>query len=431
VKAVVTMLERRMLGVAALAAAAVLIPVSRTAATSESVPGHSWIAVDRADYVGLGIASAKSWSASTVDFNHDAAQDVLIGYHLHGAKLYMNLGDGSYQRVASSAWRPRTGGGRVVDRHNCAWADVDRNGLSDVYCSAGRTFQNHVKWDQENELWLQRQAGVFDEVGALWNVTDICGRGRSVAFLDANGDQYPDLFLGNEDPRRVSDPCDSSPELPNEESKLFVNVHGVRFHYARKMWRYGAEPGSRCAEVLDFNGDGTDDLFACRNQGHSPQLYAHLRGRGFVDVTARNHLLSPITDATVADLDGDHDKDLVTAAYGEFGYHLNNNGRFGRLRVIARPSEGRGRAVAVGDADGDGDGDVYGMIGDENPADMIWLNHDLHFTAIPVPPALGNADDVIALHPWNGTRKVAFLVLNGRRSRQPGGPVQFIRLVGG
>lgn len=423
------MFERRILRVAAIAVGVILVPVSGTAATSQPGPGHHWVAVDRAGYVGFGATSIKSWSASEVDFNLDGAQDVLIGYHLLGAKLWMNLGAGRYRRVAATAWPARPRGERIVDRHNCDWADVDRNGLPDAYCSAGRTLQNHVKWGKENELWLQETPGAFREVGAAWNVTDICGRGRSVSFLDVNGDRYPDLFLGNEAPRAVADPCDSSPKLPNEASKLYLNMHGVRFQYARKLWHYGPEAGSRCAEALDFNHDGRDDLFTCRSNGRTPRLYAHPRGRAFVDVTSRHHLDQPINDAVAADLDGDRDKDLVTAAARMFGYYLNNHGRFGRQRLIGRPSTGHGAAVAVGDADGDGDNDVYGMVGDENPTDWIWLNHNLRFTAIPVPPARGNADDVITLHPWKNTSQVAFLALNGGKSPRPGGPVQFIRLM--
>ena len=229
-------------------------PVPVAAATGLDRAGApAWVAVDQAPDAGFGVASIKTWSASTVDFNLDGAEDVLIGYHLHGAKLWMNLGDGHYQRVASSGWPTRFVGQRVTDRHNCDWADVDLNGLPDAYCAAGRTLANRVKRGMENELWLQTAPGAFHEVGAKWHVTDICGRGRAVAFLDANGDRYPDLFLGNETPRRVRDTCDRSPTLPNEESKLFINDHGAGFRYAPKVWHHGAGPGSRCAEVLDFN----------------------------------------------------------------------------------------------------------------------------------------------------------------------------------
>ena len=137
-------------------------------------------------------------------------------------------------------------------------------------------------------------------------------------------------------------------------------------------------------------------------------------------MTTVNHLRFPINDATLADLDGDNDLDVITASAKVFGYHLNNHGRFRPLRVIARSPGGHGHAVAVGDADGDGDKDVYAMMGEENPNDRILLNDHLQFTGIPVPPATRNADDVITLHPWSGTPQVGFLALNGRRESQPG-----------
>jgi hypothetical protein len=95
-------------------------------------------------------------------------------------------------------------------------------------------------------------------VGTKWGLGDPCGRGRHVAFLYANSDAYPDLFVGNEVPRDVPDRCDDPASgLPNEESKLFINMKGTGFHYAPRFFRFGSGPGQRCAEVLDYDGDET------------------------------------------------------------------------------------------------------------------------------------------------------------------------------
>lgn len=417
--------------VAAAALAVVVTPMAGTATTSPPrAAARQKFAVDVAASAGLRVARTRTWAAAPGDYNRDGAQDVLINYHGWGAKLWMNNGHGHYRRVASYAWRQKNSRGQLLDRHNCDWADVDRNGRPDLYCSAGRRESNIVKTGRDNELWLQGRHGRFREVGTAWHAGDVCGRGRNVAFLHANGDRFPDLFVGNHRPRKVADPCDSSPRLPNESSKVFINVHGNRFRYAPRYFSYGPGPGSRCAEVLDFNKDGRDDLFTCSDRGF-PRLFLNRRGRRFVDVTPRHVFRWRLTDAEVVDLDGDRDPDLVTSSRGRFAYHLNQNGHFGPEQLITRvdrPNEGR--SVAVGDADGDGDIDVYAMIGRglrANPADWIWLNADLHFTPIRVPHASGAADDVTALHPW-GNERTAFLVLNGRK-RFANGPVQLIRIV--
>lgn len=384
------------------------------------------VAIDVAARAGLRDPDTKTWSAAPFDYDRDGAQDVLIGYHPL-EKLWRNVGDGTYQRVAEDAWPAADG----IDRHSCAWADVDRNGRPDVYCSAGRGLKNWVKDDaQDNQLWLQTLGGDFVEAGTAWGVGDVCGRGRSVAFLDANGDRYPDLFVGNQVPRDVDDPCDTSALLPNEKSKLFINVEGRRFRHALKMWPYGAGPGSRCLEVLDFDGDGWDDLFACRDRRTVPRLYRNLQGRGFRDVTARHRIGLRINDADVADIGHDGYPDLVTASTTGFGYHRNVRGVFRERTLVFRVPTGAGTAVAFGDADGDGDHDIYAMIGNgetSNPADRILVNRRLRFTPVRVPAAAGAADDVVALRRFAG-RRVEFLALNGY-NLQGTGPVQLIRLV--
>ena len=400
-----------------------------TTATGGGLPvGRRAAAVDVAEQAGLPTTATRTWSAAPVDFDGDGAQDVLIGHHFRGARLWQNQGDETYARVAKYAWPAE-----VPDRHNCAWADVDLNGSPDAYCAAGRGLLNYVKDDRrDNELWLQSSAGwQFSEVGTRWQVGDPCGRGRSVAFLYANGDRYPDLFVGNEVPRVVDrDRCDTSQRLPNEESKLFLNQQGRGFRYAPRFWDYGSGPGSRCAVVLDFNGDGWDDLFTCPRSG-TPQLFANRGGRGLLDVTHRHRFDSAVTDADVFDLPRTPGPDLVTSSAEGFGYHLNRSGRFGARKVIAAVSRGEGQSVAAGDADGDGDVDVYGMVGAGaagNPDDWIFLNDDhLSFTRVRVPSAAGAADDVVALD-RSGTGRAEFLVLNGYNLDRIG-PVQLIRLV--
>ena len=418
-----------------------LVPVAGASTTTPPPAGSALVAVDVAASAGLRVAHTRTWSAAPGDYNRDGAQDVLINYHGYaggvrkasapGAKLWRNNGSGRYQRVAAYAWRSGNSRGRLIDRHNCDWADVDRNGRVDLYCSAGRTESNVVKHGRDNELWLQDRSGRFREVGTAWRAGDPCGRGRHVAFLDANGDRFPDLFVGNDIPRKVSDPCDSSALLPSENSKLFINVGGRSFRRASSPWSNGGGQGDRCAEVLDFNGDGWDDLFTCGRAGSTPHLYANQGGSGFADVTPASILEQPLTDAGVADLDKDGDPDLVTAAFGEFAYYLNDNGQYGAKTVIgSATAPGRGWAVAVGDADADGDVDVYGMVEQglyHNADDWIWLNDNLSFTAIRVPRAGGAADDVVALRPRRDGR-TAFLVLNGRK-RFSRGPIQLIRVV--
>jgi FG-GAP-like repeat len=435
---------RVLVAAVALSATAIgLAPVTGAATTAPSQAAvTSMVAEDVATAAGLRVAHTRTWSALPGDYNRDGAQDVLINYHGHfggiqkatsyGVKLWRNRGRGRYEHDLAIPFWSGNRDGKLIDRHNCDWADVDRNGHTDLYCAAGRTESNVVKYGRDNELWLQDGRGRWREVGTAWGVGDVCGRGRDVAFINANGDRYPDLFVGNDLPRPLSsDPCNTSTSLPNEESKLFLNVGGERFRRAPGYWNYGDSQGDRCAEVLDFNNDGWEDLFTCPRAGKAPRLYQNQAGSGFADVTPTSMSSRPVNDAVIADLDSDGDPDVVTASDSGFGYHLNDNGQFGDYALIGRVTEPRhGWAVATGDTDGDGDIDVYGMVERglyANPDDSIWLNNGLAFTRVPVPHAGGAADDVVALRPGR-TARTSFLVLNGRK-RFRSGPVQLIRVV--
>jgi len=417
-----------------LVVASVVGAGAATGSGAASVPATRVHAVDRAEVAGLAKRS-KTWEASPVDYDRDGDQDVWIGYHGQGGRLWSNNGRGRYRAVAKSAWPKHNDHGKIIDRHDCDWADVDRNRRPDAYCTTGRFRSNEVKRGRDNELWMQSRRGRFRDVANRWGVDLPCGRGRHVTFVDANGDRWPDLFVGNEKPRHMPDPCNRRPGSPrNEQSRLFVNKHGRGFRSAPRLWDYGAGPGTSCAEVLDFDGDGWQDLLTCGHRGgESLRLYRNRQGHGFADVTARHDLDAPVNDATVADLDHDGDPDLVIAMPGRFAYQLSAKGHYRPPTTIGRPAHGSGRSVAVGDADRDGDLDVYGLAaaGGGNPDDAIWLasgpTGDPAYTPIHVPSARGKGESVTSLDP-RGNGRTEFLVLNGYGRALAPGSIQLIRV---
>ena len=229
---------------------------------------------------------------------------------------------------------------------------------------------------------------------------------------------------------------------PNEHSKLFINLGGDRFRYVKSKFDYGPGPGARCAEKIDFDQDGWDDLLTCgadhrtrseRAGAGAPgalRLFRNRHGHKFADVTDRLPQLK-VHDAVVGDIDGDHDPDLVFASRKGFYYSLNTDGDFGRAVLIGAAPVGVGRAVAVGDADHDGDLDVFGVVGyrfHANPRDRLYRNNELTFRVVVAPRARGTADEVIAVHPGRHGR-ADFLVMNGYHSDSAHPNVQLLRLV--
>jgi hypothetical protein len=86
----------------------VLIAVLLSVGTLVGVPAPpavaaTWVAVNTV--AGSGLASSlETWDATVVDYDGDGDQDVWVGYHDQGGRLFRNDGTGVYTRVAVGAW---------------------------------------------------------------------------------------------------------------------------------------------------------------------------------------------------------------------------------------------------------------------------------------------------------------------------------------
>lgn len=396
---------------------------------------------DGAVAAGLFV-NERTWSASVADYNLDGYEDVWVGFHQKvDSKLMRNNQNGTYTYVAPNLTKRINSQRGILDRHDCDWADVDKNGLPDMYCSGGRNLTNYVKTgEKDNEMWMQYTPGEFTDMGTAWGLGDPCGRGRFVQFLDLNNDGWQDLFVGNEQPRAVTgDPCDvvSNGYLP-EYSKVFMNTGGTGFRYAPEWSTPNPSAGINCAIALDYNKDGWMDLLACNYKTSRPQLYRNNAGTGFTEVSNDVGIkLTAMTDGVYEDVTGDNIPDLVASDRAGFFYRPGTATGFGtavRVYTHGTTSNLYGWGVAVGDINGDGRNDIYGMIHDNslatNPDDAVFINNGNAtvnrptFTRLTPPSATGNASSVITLHPTPGG-PAKFFVQNGRED--VAGPNQLIQ----
>jgi len=345
-----------------------------------------------------------SWSIGTGPVNAGKAPDLVLS--THAAVVVYRVGRGSLHRMLYRAGD---------DPHGCAIADVDANGLGDIYCARGADLGTVRK---RNHLWLQPRAGDFVERAGAWGVTDPYGRGRHVAFFELDGDGRPDLFVGNEHPRA------NGRRSPN---RTFVNVGGARY---RQVWLGAtAEVGARCAQAADHDGDGWDDLLVCGQR--RLYLYRNVRDRQgdrrLVDVARRLGIdQGGVVHAWLGELNGDGHADLVSV-------------RPWRLQV--RPGRGDGTfrrpvvdlgvraasSVAVGDLDGRGGPDIVlvrGCAGGRNLADEVFLARaGWGFGRVRLPGRPSGCGDVAAAIDIDRDGADEVVIMNGARDGGRG-PIQ-------
>jgi hypothetical protein len=363
------------------------------------------IAVDEATAAGIA-EDTRTWSAVIEDFNRDGLPDIFLGRHNTAARLYLNTG-GAFTEVHPGYFSG-------YDRHDCGSADFNGDGLPDILCSVGA---DHGLGTKRNDLELQQADGTFRSSAINADLMDPFGRGRRIAVIDANGDGLPDLFVGNEPIRPDGMPA------PN---RLFLNTGEGTFRDTPEM---GVDRpfGSDCAQAVDYDSDGWQDLLVCGSNGL--HLYHNDQGSAFTDEAAASGLSAELpTYAVMADLNDDGAPDVIEVTRTQLTAKLQSDGTF--ETTYTRPLTS-GTFVAVGDANADGAEDLYVVQGPKghNDPDIMLLNDGdgTSFTEIPVPQTTEGTGDAADGIDYDGNGLEDFLVLNGSNARRIG-PVQLIAL---
>jgi hypothetical protein len=252
----------------------------------------------------------------------------------------------------------------LVSREGPALAvgDANGDGLEDLFLGGAR--------GQAGGIYVQRRDGTFAAADEPALRADSASEDVDAAFLDANGDGRPDLYV-------VSGGNAFSGDAPPLQDRLYVNDGEGRFRRDTLALPRMTESGS-CVAAADFNHDGRVDLFVGRQvvagaYGTSPRsLLLQNDGAGhFTDATAQ---LAPalanagmVTSAAWLDYDGDGALDLVVVGewmtvhlfHQEHGHFVDRTDR-----VALAGASGWWRSVSVADVNGDGRPDlILGNLG--------------------------------------------------------------------
>ncbi|HRQ49264.1 MAG TPA: VCBS repeat-containing protein, partial [Agriterribacter sp.] len=248
-----------------------------------------------------------------------------------------------------------------------AVADINKDGLDDVFIGASKTFQRAI--------FLQKPGGVFFRAPQDCLLQDSMYEDTDAVWCDVNNDGNIDLIVASGGNEFYGT---NEHLLP----RIYLNDGKANFVKSQNPFTDLYVTAS-CIAYSDFNGDGFIDLFLGGravpwNYGEVPASYL-LQNDGtgkFVDVThTKAKALAKagmVTGALWLDIDKDGDEDLVVSyEWGPVTVFLNTNGIFTKKDLIDK--KGWWNFILPVDIDADGDIDfVAGNLG---------LNSRLHASA--------------------------------------------------
>lgn len=270
--------------------------------------------------------------------------------------------------------------------------DVNGDGLEDVFIGGS--------YGKAGKLFLQQRDGSFKARNEPALETDHACTDAAAAFLDANGDGKPDLYIcsGGYDNLRPDDPL--------LQDRLYLGDGKGNFTRAKET--LPSMPVSKgCVAVADIDGDGHPDLFVGGRvipgrYPETPESYILINdGKGhFTDKTAQ---LAPglrhigmVTSAVFTDFNRDGHPDLVLAGeWMPITILLNENGRLTdhTTQYLPQSTNGWWNTLLVADLNNDGHPDIVaGNLGlntqckasPKEPAELYYKDFDNNGTIDPI-----------------------------------------------
>ncbi|MEZ5965473.1 MAG: VCBS repeat-containing protein [Planctomycetota bacterium] len=305
---------------------------------------YLWTAAGYVDATArLPARSDRTQAVALGDVDRDGDLDVLFGNYQESHRLYLNDGAGSF--VDATATHLPAEGNRYRARAMC-FADVDADGDLDVWIASVETVQ----------LLLNDGGGHFTDVSDLVLPTPRPG-GLGLACADLDGDSDLDLVFGT---------------ARGVRTRTYRNDGIGRFTDVTEQRLPVGDDETNAVVAGDLDGDGDLDLVLGNGtllpvEGARNAVWRNDGGGVFARTeSARVSADRGVTGAVVAaDFDGDGDLDWV-ALRGAIAnplpnqMHLNDGrGRFAVADEAVLPVEVEvSMGATVGDVDGDGDLDL-------------------------------------------------------------------------
>ncbi len=244
-------------------------------------------------YMGGGVSSG--------DINNDGLIDLYFTGNQVPNKLYLNKGNMKFEDITEKA-------GIAGDNRwytGVTMADVNNDGLLDIYCSVGGKFK-----PKNNVLYINNGDLTFTERAAEYGIDDVGNSVQSVFFdYDLDGDL--DLYVANYPPTKFNAPnffykFKMGNPKDIETDKLYRNDGG---HFTNVTDEAGLRSFglTNSATVTDLNKDGWPDIYVSNDFNVPDYLFIN-NGDG----TFTNHIMDAVKQmaqfgmgSDIADFDND------------------------------------------------------------------------------------------------------------------------------
>ena len=241
-----------------------------------------------------------------------------------------------------------------------AKGDVDGDGLEDIFIGGAK--------GSSGKIFRQTHAGEFENVASTMLEADMHSEDVSAVFFDCDNDGDQDLYV-----------VSGGYEFPSGDKALQdrLYINDGRGNFTKRATIPVLLESKSCVKPIDFDNDGDLDLFVGGRLIHDryptapPSFLLENDGSGNMKDVSQNFVggnsLGMITDAAVADLNGDEWPDLILVGeWAPIRVFINNGGKFEERteEYITQPANGWWNTITAVDFDKDGDLDfIVGNLG--------------------------------------------------------------------